>query len=361
VSLQVTVNSYHQPREASFSGSSFPPLDIREPIKYDMIQLEKRLLQTLNTKVDLLNKSCSNPIRIPGRRLRPALLFLFARMMGDLDEKALEAAQAIELVHSATLLHDGCLEDTNKPQPFSLKNPILDNRVSILVGDFLLAKAFNKMAVLNDFQLNNVLTKACIHQSEGELLDLQLSRNLDLSEKSYFEMITNKTAALIAAACTIGAIIGTRNKTKRHDQIWKFGINLACTYQIYDDLTCYRHQETKPQSLGCHDLKRPRITLPLVYAFQRNRLNSKQLRYCLVKNKRNELSPEIRELIIHAGGVGYAHRRANEFMDRASSILALFSENVYRQTLEEIVRRAPVGLNQAFCFANWGNSEASLA
>ena len=308
------------------------------PIQHDLQHFEEKFLQSLETKVELLNEVILYIAAHKGKRLRPGLVFLIARLMGNLDDNGFEAAQIIELIHTATLIHDDVVDQSNLRRSGASVHSVWNNKIAVLVGDFLFAQALNKMMNLEAPEINKVLAKVTTRMSEGELLQVQQSQNLQTDEQSYFQMISDKTASLISASCQIGAIVGSNYNGIDSDRFWDFGNYLGCAFQIQDDLLDYIGDEDITGKPGGNDLKQNKITLPLIYTINKNgKINSSKLQNFIDKNKTEKDVDEIKNLVINSGGVDYARERANEFIEKALSIIAPFPESDYKRSLEDIV------------------------
>ncbi len=320
--------------------------EILEPVQPDLEQFEEKFLQSLDSRVELLNIVIRYIAQHRGKRLRPALVFLISRMMGHMDEVGMEAAQIIELIHTATLIHDDVVDQSDMRRGAASVNAVWDNKIAILVGDFLFAQALDKMMNLEEASVNRILSKVTTRMSEGELLQIQQSQNLQLDEESYFQMISDKTASLIAAACQIGAIVGSNYNGVDLRKFWDFGTYLGCAFQIQDDLLDYIGDEELTGKPSANDIKENKITLPLIYAMSRNgKVPEKKLQEFIRHQKDDEYVAEIRQFVIDSGGVEYARKRANDFVEKALHVLAPFSDNPYKRALEELVEFAAVRQN----------------
>lgn len=320
--------------------------EILEPVQPDLEQFEEKFLQSLDSRVELLNIVIRYIAQHRGKRLRPALVFLISRMMGHMDEVGMEAAQIIELIHTATLIHDDVVDQSDMRRGAASVNAVWDNKIAILVGDFLFAQALDKMMNLEEASVNRILSKVTTRMSEGELLQIQQSQNLQLDEESYFQMISDKTASLIAAACQIGAIVGSNYNGVDLRKFWDFGTYLGCAFQIQDDLLDYIGDEELTGKPSANDIKENKITLPLIYAMSRNgKVPEKKLQEFIRHQKDDDYVAEIRQFVIDSGGVEYARKRANDFVEKALHVLAPFSDNPYKRALEELVEFAAVRQN----------------
>lgn len=316
---------------------------IVSPVQSDLNQFEERFLQALETKVDLLNTVIRYVASHRGKRLRPTLVFLVSRLLGRIDDNAFEAAQVIELIHTATLIHDDVVDQSDRRRGTASVNSVWNNKIAVLVGDFLFAQALNKMMKMKSDEINQVLAKVTNRMSEGELLQVQQSQNLQLDEDLYFQMIADKTASLISASCQIGAIIGGNYNGTDTEQFWNFGKYLGCAFQIQDDLLDYIGDETVTGKPAGNDLKQNKITLPLIYAINKNgRINSDRLRKFVDQDKTERQVNEISHVVIDSGGVDYARGRANDFIEKAMSIILPFPDSEFKRSLEEVVQYVAV-------------------
>lgn len=307
------------------------------PVQSDLNIFEDKFLRTLETKVELLNTVIRYVARHKGKRLRPGLFFLIARLRGNMDEQGYEAAQIIELIHTATLIHDDVVDQSEMRRGTASVHSVWNNKIAVLVGDFLFAQALNKMMDLESPAINRVLAKVTTRMSEGELLQVQQSQSLHIEEDVYFRMISDKTASLISASCQIGSIVGSKYDGNDGDQFWRFGNYLGCAFQIQDDLLDYVGDEEITGKPAGNDLKQNKVTLPLIYALSRNgRTDPQKLRELVSHAKSPKQLREIRDLVIDSGGVDYARERANDFIEKAMDILASFADSEYKRSLEEM-------------------------
>jgi len=316
------------------------------PVQSDLKEFENGFLDTLQSEVDLINEVIKYVAEHRGKRMRPALVFLVARMLGHLDEKGMEAARIVELIHTATLIHDDVVDESEMRRGADSVNQVWTNKISILVGDFLFSQVLNKMIRINNSLVNQIISRVTTQMSEGELLQIQQSQNLQLDEKSYFQMISDKTASLIAAACQIGAIVGSDYSNNTMKKFRDFGNYLGCAFQIQDDLLDYiGNQKITGKPVG-NDIKENKITLPLIYAIHKNgTFPTEKLHNLLSQSKTEEVVTEVRDLVIDSGGVEYAQNKANEFVDLALEILQPFENNTYKNSLEDLVQFAAVRSN----------------
>ncbi len=316
------------------------------PVQSDLAVFEEGFLKSLETKVQLINTVIHYVARNRGKRMRPALLFLIARSLGNMDEKGMEAARIVELIHTATLIHDDVVDESEMRRGAASINNVWTNKISILVGDFLFSQVLNKMIEIDHPTISRIIAQVTTRMSEGELLQIQQSRDLQLDEESYFQMISYKTASLISAASQIGAIIGSNYREENTERFWEFGSRLGCAFQIQDDLLDYIGDQSVTGKPVGNDVKENKITLPLIYAIHKNgTFPADKLHELLVEDKTEDVIGKIRGMVIQSGGVEYAQQRANEFVDQALKILAPLDDNVYKRSLENLAQFAAVRSN----------------
>ena len=319
---------------------------IIEPVQSDLEEFEKGFLDSLESNVHLINAVIQYVAKHRGKRMRPALVFLVARMLGNMDQNGMEAARIIELIHTATLIHDDVVDESDMRRGAESINQVWTNKISILIGDFLFSQVLNKMIQIGDTSINQIIARVTTQMSEGELLQIQQSQDLQLDEKSYFKMISDKTASLISASCQVGAIIGSNYSGDNTEKFWQLGSHLGCAFQIQDDLLDYIGDESITGKPVGNDIKENKITLPLIYAINKNgTFPADKLRNLLSQSKSGEVVTEVRNLVIESGAIEYSQEKANSFVDEALNILAPFEDSIYKQSLEELVQFAAVRAN----------------
>ena len=241
-----------------------PVEQIKLPIKNEMELFEEKFKESMLTKVPLLNRITYYIVRRKGKQMRPMFVFLVAKMVSDggFDERTYRGASVVELIHTATLVHDDVVDDSNRRRGFFSINALWKNKIAVLVGDFLLSKGLLLSIDNEDFDLLKLISIAVREMSEGELLQIEKARKLDITEEVYFEIIRKKTATLIAACCGIGAAsVGANQETVQ--QMRKFGEYIGIAFQIKDDLFDYSDDKIgKPTGI---DIKEQKMTLPLIY------------------------------------------------------------------------------------------------
>ncbi|HEY8733192.1 MAG TPA: polyprenyl synthetase family protein [Puia sp.] len=306
-------------------------------LREELIVFEKKFREAVKSQTPLLDRIMRFIVNRKGKQLRPMFVFLSARLCGPVNETTYRAASLVELLHTATLVHDDVVDESLERRGFFSTYALWKNKISVLVGDYLLAKGLLLSLDHNDFRILQLLSGAVRKMSEGELLQIEKARTLNLVESVYFEIIRNKTASLLASSCAAGAFSACGDEIVT-EKLNRFGEAVGVAFQIKDDLFDYGDEKTgKPSG---NDLKEKKLTLPLIYTL--NAVN-KSLRRELIYIIRNQnRDPEkIRYVIRHvveAGGIRYATEKMNEYRDEALTILYEFEDSDVRKALEELVR-----------------------
>lgn len=311
---------------------------IKLPIKKEMDLFEKKFKDSMLSKVPLLNRITYYIVRRKGKQMRPMFVFLVAKMVsnGGFDERTYRGASVVELIHTATLVHDDVVDDSNRRRGFFSINALWKNKIAVLVGDFLLSKGLLLSIDNEDFDLLKLISIAVREMSEGELLQIEKARKLDITEDVYFEIIRQKTATLIAACCGIGAAsVGASNETVQ--QMRKFGEYIGIAFQIKDDLFDYTDEKIgKPTGI---DIKEQKMTLPLIYALNNSSNKEKAWVINSIK-KHNKDKKRVREVIAFVKekeGLSYAISKMNDYKNKALNILASYPESPYQKSLLQMI------------------------
>ncbi len=275
-------------------------------------------------------------IRRKGKQMRPMFVFLAAKISGQVTEATYRASSLIELLHTATLVHDDVVDDANMRRNFFSINALWKNKVAVLVGDYLLSKGLLLSLDNDDFKILKIVSTAVKEMSEGELLQMEKTRKLDIKEEIYFEIIRSKTASLLASACAAGAWSATENEETAR-QFHSFGEKIGISFQIKDDLFDYGHDNIgKPTGI---DIKEKKMTLPLIYTLQKADDATKRKIIYIVKNQNKDKQKvnEVIELVKKSGGIEYARGKMLEYQKEAMEILHRFPESEARTAMEELV------------------------
>jgi octaprenyl-diphosphate synthase len=291
----------------------------------------------MKSSVPLLDKITTYIVKRKGKQIRPMFVFLSAQVSGEVNDSTHRAAALIELLHTATLVHDDVVDDSNERRGFFSVNALWKNKIAVLIGDFLLSKGLLLSLDNNDFHLLKIVSTAVREMSEGELLQIEKARRLDISEEIYFEIITKKTATLIAACCAAGTASVTGDQ-KAIEVARSFGTLTGIAFQIKDDLFDFGTEENIGKPTGI-DIKEKKMTLPLIYALNNCSWIEKRKIINIIKNH-NEESEQVRvviDFVIAKGGIAYANRIMHEYKAKALEILKQLPDNSARQSLERLL------------------------
>jgi octaprenyl-diphosphate synthase len=306
-------------------------------LKEELIVFEKKFREAVKSQAPLLDRIMRFIVNRKGKQLRPMFVFLSARLCGPVNESTYRAASLVELLHTATLVHDDVVDESLERRGFFSTYALWKNKISVLVGDYLLAKGLLLSLDHSDFRILQLLSGAVRKMSEGELLQIEKARTLNLEEQVYFEIIRNKTASLLASSCAAGAF-STCGDEAITEKLSRFGEAVGVAFQIKDDLFDYGDEKTgKPSG---NDLKEKKLTLPLIYTLNRvNKSLRRELIYIIKNQNRDaEKVKYVISQVVSAGGIRYATERMNQYRDEALAILYEFEDNEVRKALEELVR-----------------------
>ena len=311
---------------------------IKEPIRSEMELFEKKFYESMSSKVALLNRITHYIVNRKGKQMRPMFVFLVAKMVsnGKVNERTYRGASVIELIHTATLVHDDVVDDSNKRRGFFSINALWKNKIAVLVGDYLLSKGLLLSIDNGDFDLLKIISVAVREMSEGELLQIEKARQLDITEDVYYEIIRQKTATLIAACCSLGACSVEPNSDEV-ENMRKFGELIGMAFQIKDDLFDYTDGPIgKPTGI---DIKEQKMTLPLIYTL--NNCSKKEKSWIInsVKNhnKNKKRVNEVIAFVKSKGGLEYAENKMKEFQQEALTLLVNHPESEYKSSLKLMV------------------------
>lgn len=302
----------------------------------NLIEFEKRFNALLDGKNTILKQVLKYFLRSKGKQMRPLFVLLSARMAGAINDATYRTAAMIELLHTATLVHDDVVDDAMQRRSFFSINAVWKNKIAVLVGDYLLAQGLLLSVENDDFELLKITSNAVKEMSEGEILQLEKARKLDITEEVYFDIIRAKTASLLASACSAGAFSAKKDPAVAAT-FRSFGELVGIAFQIKDDLLDYGFQQTGKPSGG--DIKEKKMTLPLIYTLQQAPKEIKRKIIYIVKNE-NTNSKKVAEVMAYVtqlGGLEYAAAKMTEYCDRALDILRQFPKDDSRDAMEELV------------------------
>ncbi len=310
---------------------------IKKPIAGEIKAYHKVFRSTIRSKVPLLDIIMKYIMKTKGKEIRPIIVLYTAKMMGEISDVTYYAATLIELLHTATLVHDDVVDDSNRRRGLFSINALWKNKIAVLAGDYLLAKGLLLAVETHHPNLLEFVSKATRDMSEGELLQIEKARKLDISEEVYFEIIRKKTASLLASCFATGAL-STIDNREEIEKLWKVGELTGIAFQIMDDLLDYKKTSVTGKPSGI-DIKEKKITLPLIYLL--NNSNKENRRRIIRTIKKQSSEPQKVEALIRevhtSGGIDYARKKMMEYKDRAIALLHDFPDNEGRRALEKII------------------------
>jgi octaprenyl-diphosphate synthase len=309
---------------------------VNKVIGTELSLFEKKFSESVKSTNHLLDRIMRFIIRRKGKQMRPMFVFLSAKIAGDINEVSYRAASLIELLHTATLVHDDVVDNAMKRRDFFSINALWKNKIAVLVGDYLLSKGLLLSIDHGDYKILQITSRAVKEMSEGELLQIEKARKLDIDEAIYFEIIRAKTASLLSSACAAGAYSATADDavTERFRQ---FGEKVGIAFQIKDDLFDYGQDNIgKPTGI---DIKEKKMTLPLIYALQHADHATKRKIIYIVKNNSTDRGKvdEVIGYVQKSGGIAYAEEKMRQYKEEALQILYTYPDSPARQAMEELV------------------------
>ena len=306
--------------------------DIEFPIKNEMNDFKLKLKSSISSDNSIIDTIVNYILKRKGKQIRPILVFLTSGLNGKISDSTYRAAILIEILHTATLIHDDVVDDSNYRRGFFSINALWKSKYSVLVGDYLLSRGLELSVENNDFKFLGVLSNAVKKMSEGEITQLKKSKTLDIDEKTYFKIIQEKTASLFSSCCEMGAISSNSNE-KNILFMKEFGLLLGQAFQIRDDMFGYLSYDTGKPSLN--DFKQAKITLPLIFSL--SKVNSSKKNQ-IIKNLKNYKSiDKIIDFVKEEGGIDYSQNLMNNLTEKAYSILEKFPESDYKNSLKKLL------------------------
>lgn len=306
-------------------------------IANELSTFEKKFEEAVKSQASLLDRIMKYIIKRKGKQLRPMFVFLSAKLNGEVNESTYRAAALVELLHTATLVHDDVVDESFERRGFFSINALWKNKIAVLVGDYLLSKGLLLSTEAEDFKHLHILSVAVKQMSEGELLQIEKARKLNIKEDIYFEIIRSKTASLLSSACAVGAWSTSKDEMIT-DKMKLFGEKVGIAFQIKDDLFDYGNENVgKPTG---NDIKEKKLTLPLIYTLNNISAQKRREIIYIVKNQNKEKKKIqfVLDEVAAAGGIKYATEKMYEYRDEALKILYEFPESDIRKGLEELVR-----------------------
>ena len=311
--------------------------DIQLPVADEMKAFEQKFRQFMKSDVMLLDQIMNYIVRRKGKQLRPMFVFLSAGVCGDVTESTYRGAALIELLHTATLVHDDVVDDSNYRRGFFSVNALWKNKIAVLVGDYLLSRGLLLSVDHQEFDLLKIVSTAVRELSEGELLQIEKARRLDIDEGVYYQIIKQKTASLIASCCAVGACsVGAGEEVVK--RMHAFGEKVGMAFQIKDDLFDYGEDEIgKPLGI---DIKEKKMTLPLIYALNQAGWLEKRRIINIVRNESHKPKKvnEVIDFVKQSGGLKYAQQVMERYVEEARTLLFEFADSPHRRSLEQLVQ-----------------------
>lgn len=309
---------------------------IKRPIAAELDTFEKRFRESMRSHVPLLDKITWYIVQRKGKQLRPMLVLLSARLFGPIGEATYTAASLIELLHTASLVHDDVVDDANERRGFFSINALWKNKIAVLVGDFLLSQGLLISVKTGQYKMLEIVSRSVKEIAEGELLQMEKARRLDIKEEVYYEIIRQKTASLLAAACSAGAI-STAPDDETLKKMWLFGEKAGMAFQIRDDLFDFGVDDVgKPLGI---DIKEKKMTLPLIYALTHADRSTRRYMINIVKNEshRTEKVDEVIQFVRKSGGIEYSEQAMYRFRQEAFDLLDDVADSEAKQAMKELL------------------------
>ena len=311
--------------------------EISQPIKSELDIFKQLFKDSIRSKVNLVDLVARYIIRQKGKKIRPLLVLLSAKITGGITERSYRGAVLVELLHTATLVHDDVVDNANKRRNVWSINALFKNKVAVLMGDYLLSRGLMIAVDGKDYDFLSVITNTVKRMSEGELLQIQKTRKLDIDEETYFKVISDKTASLLETCCEIGAMSATENK-EYHDAMKRFGQSIGMAFQIRDDILDYEGTVKLIGKPVGGDIKEKKITLPLIHSLEK--VSDKEALHIkkIIKNGSNrEKIKEVTEFVRNNGGISYALETAKYYSDTAKQALNMLPDSQSKIALEALV------------------------
>lgn len=306
------------------------------PIEEEMQLFEVRFRESMKSKVPLLDKITHYIIRRKGKQMRPMFLFLTAKMLGEINDKTYQSASLVELLHTASLVHDDVVDDANERRGFFSVNALWKNKIAVLVGDFMLSRVLLHSIESNNIRALHIVARAVREMSEGELLQIEKARKLDITEAVYFEVIRQKTASLIATVCEAAA--ASVDREDMAPTMRQFGELVGLAFQIKDDIFDYGTPGNIGKPTG-NDIRERKMTLPLIYALEHGSPAVQKELKNIVKRYNEDKKHVARaiQLVIEAGGIAYAHDKMMRLKDEALELLENIPHSPAKEALIGLV------------------------
>ncbi len=311
--------------------------EISSPIKAELEQFNQLYKSSMKSKVGIVDLVARYILRQKGKKIRPLLVLLSSKISGGVNDRSYRGAVLVELLHTATLIHDDVVDNADKRRGVWSINAVFKNKVSVLMGDYLLSKGLLIAVDGKDFDFLGVISNAVKRMSEGELLQIQKTRKLDIDEETYFKVISDKTASLLETCCVIGAMSATDNP-EYHEALRKFGHSIGISFQIRDDILDYEGTASLTGKPVGGDIKEKKITLPLIYSLRQvSERKAAEIRKLLKNGKDKDKVKHIVEFVRENNGIDYALQTAQRYSLEAKESLKIFPDSPAKIALESLV------------------------
>lgn len=309
---------------------------IAAPVRQELKVFEDNFSKSLKSKVALIDLITKYILKQKGKKIRPILVLLSAKLCGEINRRTYIAATLVELLHTATLIHDDVVDEARTRRGIASVNAVWKNKASVLIGDFLLSKGLLISLENNEYDFLQITSEAVRRMSEGELLQIQKARNFDATEETYFRIISDKTASLIKACCKLGALSTAKHRDEV-ELLGKFGENIGIAFQITDDILDYTGRKNLMGKSTGNDLKEKKFTLPLIIALKNAPSRKSSSITKLIKSDRTKKFNEVSDFVSEYGGIEYASKKALEYSNEAKEALGYFVDSDVRASLLEFV------------------------
>jgi len=310
--------------------------EIKRPVEFELNKFESHFENALRSNVPLLDKVTHYIVKRKGKQMRPLFVFLCAKMLGEINETTYNGASLVELLHTATLVHDDVVDDANERRGFFSVNALWKNKIAVLVGDYMLSKILLLSLEKKNTDMLAIVARSVKEMSEGELLQIEKSRTLDITEQEYFEVIRKKTASLISTCCEAAAISVHRVSEKENMRL--FGEKVGLAFQIKDDIFDYGTPDKIGKPTGI-DIREQKMTLPLIYVLKNSPDKVRKELKKIVRNQ-NEVASKIKratDLVIENGGIDYAYGQMNKLANEARQLLDGYPDSEAKASLIGLV------------------------
>lgn len=307
---------------------------ISKPIEEELKEFDGQFSNVLKSKVALIDLITKYILKQKGKKIRPILVLLSAKLCGDINSRTYIAANLVELLHTATLIHDDVVDDAATRRGLASINAVWKNKAAVLIGDYLLSKGLLLSLDNNEPGFLHVTSEAVRRMSEGELLQIQKARNFDATEETYFKVISDKTASLIKSCCKLGALSTAKNQNDP-EKLAHFGENIGIAFQLRDDILDYTGRKKLLGKSTGNDLKEKKFTLPLIKSLEKAPSKKSKEIMKLIKSDRTKKFNEVFEFVIEYGGIEYAEQKMTEFTEAAKRSLQNFKQSQVKDSLIE--------------------------